>query len=150
MSRTAQFTNLTSTVTNATTSFTDVTGLTLNVTAGLRHRFRACIPYSCNAITTGSAWSVAGTGTTAATLLSYVARWTGTTATTESVSYQSAADTGTSSTDAPATSGLFAIIEGSITPSATGLLTIRFKSEVAVAGGVVAQPGGWLEVREMP
>ncbi|QQS20431.1 right-handed parallel beta-helix repeat-containing protein [Candidatus Saccharibacteria bacterium] len=127
---------------NATANtIANVTGLSFAVTSGRTYRFHANIVYTAAATTTGSRWSVNGPATS---LLSYATRY-GTTAATEAFTYASAYDNpAASNTDSPSTAGNTAIIEGIVTPSAGGTLTVRFASEVS-SSAIVAKAGSTIE-----
>lgn len=136
------------TVTNSTTSWADVTGLSCGVDALTAYYFFAIVPYTVNATTTGTAWSI--NGPSSPTLFWCRAEWaplssaTGAWSTEHTVAY----DTVTASTDTYATTGAFARLTGVIQVGSTaGQLTVRNKSEVAVAGAVVVQGGARFEVR---
>lgn len=134
-------------VVNATTAFADVTGLSFPVTAGRTTRFRFVIDYTCNATTTGSAWSI--NGPAAPTRLSYdVEKDLSTTAKTI-LNGVSTYNADTANASSAATGANKAIIEGFITPSVDGVVTARFLSEVAVANGIVAKAGSTVEYHEV-
>ena len=119
----------------------DVTGLSFAVTSGVKYRFRATILYTAAATTTGSRWAINGPATS---LLAYTSRYA-LTATTQTLNYVTAYDTpaGCNATSV-ATAGNIAIIEGIITPSANGTVTVRFSTEVN-ASAIVAKAGSTLE-----
>lgn len=129
-------------VTNATTSFADVTGLSFAVTSGTVYRFEFIIAYSVNATTTGSQWSINGPSTT---LLAYEAQWYTAASTLTSRSSNAYNSIGGAGSDTPATTGNIAKIKGIIKPSASGTVIARFASEVAVASAVVAKAGSMVE-----
>lgn len=118
----------------------DVTGLSFSVTSGVTYNFRALIVYTSAATTTGSRWSVNGPATT---LLAYSSQYalTATTNTfSNAVAYNIPA---ASNTTSASTTGNIAIIEGIITPSASGTVIIRFASEVANSA-ITAKAGSTL------
>ena len=128
-------------VPNITTSYANVTGLSFAVVAATTYRFYALIPYTAAATTTGSRWSITGP---AATLISYTSSYT-LTATTQTVNYLSAYDLPAVANATSLATGNIAMIQGFITPSASGTVTIRFASEVA-ASAITALAGATLEV----
>lgn len=119
----------------------DVTGLSFAVTSGETYVFRAVIPYTAAATTTGSRWSVSGPTTT---LLMYGSSYS---LTTTSVT----TNTGLATYDLPAaanatsaaTGSNIAVVEGVVTPSANGTVIIRFASEVS-SSAIVAKAGALL------
>lgn len=145
----APVTVLASDQTNATTSFADITGLSFAVVAGTTYSFKAKIIFSVNAATTGNAFSINGPATTQ---LAYSVTRPSTTATYGTAGLApttlsvKAYDVPPATASTPETTGNIAIIEGIIQPSANGTVAVRFASEVAVAGGLVAKAGSTLEV----
>lgn len=119
---------------NTTTSFADVTGLSLAIPATGYYSFRAIVIFYTSATTTGIGLAMNGPTT------SYLAYRTcipttgvqGTDA--EMVEHVTAWDTGTAtlSIDASSTRRV-ATIEGGFYASATGTLVVRFKSEVSTS-----------------
>jgi hypothetical protein len=119
----------------------DVTGLSFAVTAGETYWFRFAIAYTAAATTTGSRWSISGPG--APTNLAYTSRYT-LTATTETFNYATAYDIPAASNGTSLTTGNVAIIEGVITPSASGTVIARHASEV-LSSAIVAKAGSILQ-----
>lgn len=105
----------------------DVTGLTFLATAGEVYQFEAIIPYTAAAATTGSRWSVNGP---AITSLSYTSKYT-IDAVSETTNYATAYDIPAASNASSLTAGNIARITGFVQTSATGMVTMRFASEVA-------------------
>jgi hypothetical protein len=141
---------VTADVTNATVSFADVTGLSVNVVANKNYMFEAELIHQTNASTTGAQFGIGGVSmttmiagiisvvtpsATAAVLSSGVATAINTAASVET--------TGPGAVNAPAR------LTGAFTPSASGTFAVRCASEVAVAGGLVIKAGSWLHVREL-
>ena len=127
---------------NATANtIADVTGLGFSVTATETYKFHFLIWYTSAAGTTGSRWSVSGPGSP--TRLAYRSQYS-LTATSETT------NSGLTAYDLPAasnatspittTGGNVAIIEGIITPSASGTLVARFASEIS-SSAIVAKAG---------
>lgn len=119
----------------------DVTGLTFLALAGKKYYFRAIIPYTSAATTTGSRWSI--NGPTAPTLLNYTSNYT-LTATSQTVNYATAYDIPAASNATSLTAGNIAVVEGIIVPSVDGNVTVRFASEVT-SSAIVAKAGAMLE-----
>lgn len=138
---------LQSDVTNATTSYADVTGLSFPVTASRTYRFRFVVDYTCNATTTGSSWSI--NGPTSPTRLSFRAEYSLTTTSRTTLEGCSAYDTNAANASSAATGANHAIVEGFITPSADGTVVLRFISEVAVASAIVAKAGSTVDYFEV-
>ena len=105
-------------------SNTAITGLSFYVVAGQTYKFKFIVAYTCGATTAGSAWAVNGP---AATQVAYqVTQATAASATmvTTSVGVIGAASSpGTG--NAVATGGNIAILEGVVTPSASGTLIVN-------------------------
>jgi hypothetical protein len=119
----------------------DVTGLSFAVTAGQTYWFRFTIAYTAAATTTGSRWAISGPG--APTQLNYMSAYT-LTATTETVNYATAYDIPAASNATSLTAGNVAVIEGIITPSASGTVIARHASEV-LSSAIVAKAGSMLQ-----
>jgi methylthioribose-1-phosphate isomerase len=115
----------------------DVTGLSFAVAAG-SYWFKATVPFTAAAGTTGSRWSINGP---ASSLIRFRVV-TPTSATAESVTHGVAFDEPAACTTDSPTSGL-AIIEGIVTPSGAGTVAVRFASEVA-GSAIVAKAGATL------
>lgn len=119
----------------------DVTGLSFPVTAGQTYWFAFWIAYTAAATTTGSRWSINGPATP--TLLNFSSYYT-LTATTQTVNYATAYDIPAASNASSLTAGNLAVIEGIITPSASGSVIARFASEIS-ASAIVAKAGSLLQ-----
>lgn len=124
----------------------DVTGLSFAVTSGNTYWFRFVIDYTAAATTTGSRWSINGPSVTR---LSYSSRYA-LAATTQTqnhgrTSYDSPA---ASNATSAATAGNIAIIEGFITPSASGTVIARFASEVTLSA-ITAKAGSFVEYKQV-
>lgn len=126
---------------NATANtIADVTGLSFPVTSGVTYKFRFYIIYTSAVTTTGSRWSINGPATT---LLQYTSRYT-LTATTQTQNFASAYNIPAASNASSLTAGNCAIIEGVITPSASGTVIARFASEIA-SSAIVAKAKSYVE-----
>lgn len=118
----------------------DVTGLSFPVTAGKTYYFKFMCPYEINSTARGSRWTINGP---AFSFLSYYSQYSPTTGGADFfrnlnvVAYDTAVATGSST----ATTGNIAIIEGVITPSASGNVIARFSTD-ATAGGTLTCKAG--------
>lgn len=122
----------------------DVTGLSFNVTAGKTYWFDALIPYTAAATTTGSRWTINGP---ANTLLAYSSEYP-LSATTQTVNYSSAVQQPAASNASSLSAGNVARVGGFIKPSANGVVTIQFASEV-LSSAIVAKAGAILRWQEI-
>ena len=122
---------------HALTSFADVPGLSVPVRAGARYCFEARVFHKNDANTTGSQFAVnLGTAPTALRL-----------GLLDTVSNSATArDTAAAAETAGSTDERMAVMSGYAVPAADDTLTIRMKSEVAVAAGVTVLAGSWLRV----
>lgn len=125
---------------NATANtIADVTGLSFPVTAGQRYKFKFVITYSAAATTTGSRWSINGP---AITLLTYRSAYS-LSATSRTFNEGQAAynlPAASNATSAVVAAANMAVIEGMITPSASGSVIARFASSV-LSSAIVAKAG---------
>lgn len=142
---------VTSDVTNATTSFADITGLTYAVKSGKRYTFEAHLTHQTNATTTGSRFGVNGPASPTVLMASQISGETpGIAATNIAIGSATAYDTAMAeSTTGPGATNALAIVMGYIQPSADGTFALRCASEVAVAGGLVIKAGSWMRIREV-
>ena len=127
---------------NATANtIADVTGLAFPAIANKLYYFKFTIFYDAAATTTGSRWAINGPSA------SYIAGKSkyGLTATTETVNYFNAYNIpAAANATSVATTGNMAVIEGFITPSASGDVIARFASEVS-ASAITAKAGSIVE-----
>lgn len=116
----------------------DVTGLSFPVVAGETYSFQFEIPYTSDATTTGSRWTIDWPATT---FLAYMSEYslaaTTTTRNANVLAYDSPA---TSNTSSASTGSNRAIVNGIITPSADGTVIARFASEVS-GSAITAKAG---------
>jgi hypothetical protein len=110
----------------ADNTLANVTGLTFAVLTARVYRFRAVVPYTAAATTTGSRWTVNGP---AMTHISYTSRYP-ITATTETFGYYTALQQPAAANATSLTTGNVAVIEGTFKPSADGTFAIQFASEI--------------------
>lgn len=139
-------------VNNDTTSWADITGLSIPVLAGKTYAFSAAILYQTNATTTGARFGVNGPATPTYLRLAGIGTVT-VSASAAAVSTQTASvsayDTSAigAQTTGPGTVDSLAVIEGTIVPSADGTFAMRSQSEVAVSNGVLIRRGSSLHIR---
>ncbi len=131
-------------VTNATTAFADVTGLTVAVKNGKKYMFEAHLVHVTNANTTGAQFGVNGPAGTF--LVQTIAAVTPDVAAGGVTAVDTAA---VAETTGPGAVPALAILTGHLEPSADGTFAVRCASEVAIAGGLVVKAGSWLHVREL-
>lgn len=138
----AEVTILTQDVANsADNTLADVTGLSFAVTADLTYYFRFVIDYTAAAATTGSRWTI--NGPTSPTRLSYRSAYTlsATAVTTNQLAEYNKPDAANADSIA---AGSQAVIEGFITPSASGTVIARFASEINTSA-ITAKAGSLVE-----
>jgi len=134
--------SLTADVASSTTAnaLKDITDLSFDVIDGVTYRFYAFIPYTSASASTGSRWTINGPATT---LLYYNSTYT-LGANTHTINILSAYNA-PGTTNTTSLLGLnIAIIEGVITPSASGTVTVRFASESATVA-ITAKAGATLD-----
>lgn len=141
---------VTADVTNATTSFADVTGLTVPIKAGKNYGFECFLHYSTDAGTTGAQFGVNGPTLTSLRASALQTVTSSATAAAMSSGTVTAYDTAVIvQTTGPGTTISPGLLAGTIACSADGTFAIRCKSEVAVAGGLVVKAGSWLRLFEL-
>lgn len=135
---------------NATTSFTDITGLTCPVESGKTYNFEAHLYHFANATTTGPRFGINGPTLSAIQVNIYDVVTTGTDTTTMRSGSAQAVDTSAAGATATGriTTPTMAIVSGSFTTGAAGTFAMRGQSEVAVAAGVTVRAGSWCHVWE--
>lgn len=106
----------------------DVTGLSFPVTSGNRYKFRFVITYTAAAAATGSRWTI--NGPTTSQLLYRSEYSLASTANTVNEGLN-VFGLPTASNGSSLTAGNIAVIEGTLTPSASGTVIARFASEVS-------------------
>jgi len=139
---------VTSDYVNATTSFTDITGLTYPIESGKHYCFEAHLYHRSDATTSGSQFGVNGPAMTAMNLMGIQQITASVTAATYGSSAAvTALDTAAVvETTGPGTNTFLAIISGWVNPSAAGTFAMRGKSEVAAASGLTVKAGSWLRL----
>ena len=118
--------------------YVDVTGLNWYGKAGEVYKFKATVVYDVNATGTGANFSVNGP---AATVISYRSE-VPTSATAAAVNYGNAYDlpaTPAQTTGSAAATDNVAIVEGVISPSADGTISIRAMVETVASGTCTVQ-----------
>lgn len=139
---------LTSDYVNATTSFSDITGLSVPVQSGKHYNFLIHLYHINNATTTGSRFAVNGP-TMSSMILSTIDTVTASvTASTHSAGTVSALDTAATAQTTGSAGITLAILSGWINPSADGTFVVRGQSEVAVAAGLTVKAGSWMRIWE--
>lgn len=141
---------VTADVTNATTSFADVTDLTCPLKSGQKYAFEAHLIHKGNATTNGARFGINGGTPTYMRVTQFAVYTPGATAAAIAAGVASAVDTaGAAETTGPGTTETIGIISGFIQPAADVTFAIRCAAEVAVAGGLVILKGSWLHIREV-
>lgn len=103
---------------------TAITGLSFYVVAGQTYKFKFVVSYTCGATTAGSAWAVNGPAASQIAYQVTQATSASSTLVTTSVGAIGAASSpGTG--NALATNGNIAILQGTVTPSASGTLILN-------------------------
>lgn len=141
---------VTSTYVNATTSFSDVTGLTCPVTAGKHYAFNCHLYHFANATTSGPRFAIGGVAMTAMRIAAIIMESGGVAAAVMNgnVGDVTAIDTAVAATTDSSTTLVHSIFSGWFNPSASGTFAIRAASEVAVAAGLTIAVGSWVLVKE--
>lgn len=106
----------------------DVTGLSFAVSANVTYLFNFRVVYSAAATTTGSRWCI---NFPAVAFASYESRYTLTATSITNNQGLSAVNTPAASNASSLTTNNICIIEGIIKPSASGIVIVRFASEIA-------------------
>ena len=139
---------VTSDVINATTSFADVTGLTMALKSGKHYNFEAHLFHVNDANTTGSRFGWNGPAMTSSRIATIDTVTPSVTASAHSAGSVTAADTAVTAQTTGNTNIRLAILSGWMNPSADGTFAIRCASEVAVAAGLTVKAGSWLRIWE--
>lgn len=127
--------------TNSVSNFVDIPDLSFNVTAGITYRFYATIPFTSSDQTNGSRWTINGPATS---FLSYTSRYTFS-SNSETFNYSNIYNFPTTANNNSNAGGNLAIIQGMITPSANGTVTVRFASELGSPNSITVKKGATLE-----
>lgn len=137
---------------NATTSFSDITGLTCPIEAGKHYNFEAHLWHFANATTSGPRFAVNGPAMTEMRIAAIIMESGGVAAAVMNgnVGDVTALDTAVAATTDSSTTLVMSILSGWVNPSAAGTFAIRGASEVAVAAGLTVKKGSWLQLWETP
>lgn len=138
-------------VTNATTSWADITGLTCPLLSGKHYNFQACLIYRTDATTTGARFGINIGAAPTQLALHGVAQITSsvTAATFGASAMVTARDTAiVVETTGPGPTNMLAMMYGWIQPSADGTFAVRSQSEVAVASALIIEAGSWCRIWE--
>ena len=135
---------------NATTSFSDVTGLTCPATSGKHYNFEAHFFHFANATTSGPRFAIGGVAMTAMRIGAIITESGGVAAAVmnSNVGDVTAVDTAVAATTDSTTTMVHSIMSGWYQPSASGTFAIRACSEVAVAAGITIKQGSWAQMWE--
>jgi len=125
------------------TAYSDVPEMNFSVTAGVSYNFKFICIFSANVSTTGSRWSI--NGPVSPTRLIYRVMFPASTAGALSTAAFTTYDAGVATLNSGSTSNNCAIVEGVITPSANGTVSLRFATETAGAA-ITAQINTYLEL----
>lgn len=135
---------------NATTSFSDITGLTCPVESGKQYGFLSHFFHFANATTSGPRFAIGGVAMTAMRIGAIITESGGVAAAVmnSNVGDVTAIDTAVAATTDSTTTMVHSIMSGWFNPSAAGTFAIRGASEVAVAAGLTIKQGSWAHVWE--
>lgn len=133
---------------NATTSFTDITGLTCPVENGKAYSFFAFLTHLNNASTTGSRFGINGPSLTGVNISGIDTVTNSATASVHSAGGATAVDTGFSVQTTGSAAARMAVMTGGFTAGAGGTFALRGQSEVAVAAGLTVRQGSCCYVFE--
>jgi hypothetical protein len=133
---------------NATTSFTDITGLTAPVQNGKSYSFIAALTHINNASTTGSRFGINGPTLSNVHISGIDTVTNSATASVHSAGGATAVDTAFSVQTTGSAAARLAIMQGGFTAGADGTFAIRGQSEVAVAAGLTVRIGSFCHLFE--
>lgn len=137
---------------NATTSFSDITGLTCPVDSGKHYSFQAHLFHFANATTSGPRFAINGPAMTLMRLGAIITEAGGVAAAVmnANVGDVTALETAVAATTDSTTTMVMSIVSGYFNPSAAGTWALRGASEVAVAAGLTIKQGSWCHLWETP
>lgn len=136
-------------VDSTATSNTDITGLAFPVTSGRMYWFKAAIPYTAAATTTGAEFGVdTPASPTFLSVRTEIAAATGPSATAQQVQNTATDDGGSPASDSATTAGNLAIVEGFVRPSASGSVQFRMDTEVG-SSAITVKAGAFVEYRDL-
>lgn len=139
-------------VTNATTSFADVTGLSCPLLSGKHYNFEAMLIHRTDATTTGARFGVNIGAVPTNLALHGVSQITSsvTAAAVGMSAMVTARDTAiVVETTGPGAVNMLCMMYGWIQPSADGIFAVRCQSEVAVANALIVEAGSWCRIWEV-
>ena len=138
---------VTADISQATTAFADITGLTASLKSGVNYNFEALILNVNSTPTTASRYGVNGPASPTVALFNV---WQQITNSSSAAAFGGGSSTAYDTSIAAPTAGATAIkadrIHGYIIPSADGTLAIRSASSVATSSGILIKRGSWLRV----
>lgn len=127
------------------TTNTDITNLAFPVSANRMYYFKAYIPYTSAATTTGAEFGVDVPGT--ATFLTYTVTYAST-ATAEEFTNTVTDDGGVAATASATTAGNLATVEGFCKTPTAGSIQFRMDTEVG-ASAITVKAGAFVEYRDL-
>lgn len=135
---------------NATTSFSDITGLTCPVESGKHYGFECHLYHFANATTSGPRFAINGPAVTEMRIGAQIMESGGVAAAVMNgnVGDVTALDTAVAATTDSTTTMVLSIMSGWLNPSAAGTFAVRGASEVAVAAGLTVKKGSWCQIWE--
>jgi hypothetical protein len=131
---------------NATTGFTDITGLQAAVKSGLNYEFDAMLIHANDASTTGSRFGINGPSLTNVLVSTIDTVTTSTTASAHSSGTAAAVDTAATAQSTGSTNNRLAVIAGSFTAGADGTFSMRGASEIGIAAGLTVRVGSHCKI----
>lgn len=142
---------VTSDFVSASTSFADITGLTVAVESGKHYAFEAHLYHFSNAATNGPRFAIGGVAMTAMRIQAIITE-TGSVAAgvmNTNIADVTAIDTPVQvTTDAQITTPVMSIMSGWFNPSASGTFAIRGAAETAIAAALTVKTGSWAQIWE--
>lgn len=133
---------------NATTSFTDITGLTCPVQSGKAYSFFAHLDNLNNASTTGSRFSINGPSLSGIRMTEINVVTASATAAAMSAGAAAAVNTAVIAQTTGSATSRMSILSGGFVAGADGTFAVRGASEVAVAAGLTVRQGSFCHIFE--
>lgn len=134
--------------TSTSTTFANITALTVPIKAAGVWTFDAYLLYSSSATTEGSGWQVAYTGTVGGGLQYQVAQMTDATTSVALQTYGTFGSNPASQTAGPGAAVARVVISGGFVSSGAGTLSVQFKTETGGANSTTVSIGSRLLVQE--
>lgn len=135
-------------VTNATTSFADVTGLTCPVQSGKHYNFFAHLIHISSGTTNGARFGVNGPTMNVVRISTIDTVTASVTASAHSAGTVEALDTAATAQTTGSAGQVLGILTGYFNPSASGTFAIRCAAETATANGLIVKAGSWMHIWE--